>query len=241
MSQPIIGITLDHRLMGEYSKYPWYALRQNYCDAIFNAGGLPVVIPYGYDNVEDYLAKVDGLLMPGGDFDVDPHMYGKEISHDRVSVNPFRSSFDFKILHEAIKIGKPFLGICAGHQMLNVVMGGTLHQHVPDVTDNQISHEQKGPKHEPSHSILIKPHTRLHDIARSDHAMVNSSHHQAVDRLGKGLVASASAPDSVIEAIEISDHPFCMGIEWHPEYQTTELDRSIFTHFIRAASVGSYS
>lgn len=240
MTQPLIGITLDHRLHGEYSSYPWYALRQNYCDAVLKAGGIPLVIPYSSDHISAYLNRIDGLLMPGGMFDVDPCHYGQEIRHEKVAVNEVRDSFDILVLKEALRRRTPFLGICAGQQMLNVVLGGTLYQHIADDVLDALAHEQTIAPHLPSHPIMIKKGTRLYDISQSTFASVNSTHHQAVHVLGQDLTASAHAPDGVIEAIEITGHPFCLGVEWHPEYQHTTLDQNLFHHFIKAASLGTH-
>jgi putative glutamine amidotransferase len=240
MAQPVIGITLDHRPHGGYSDFPWYALRQNYCDAVMKAGGVPFIIPYSQDHVDFYLDRIQGLLMPGGVFDVDPKMYGQTSCHEKVSINPARCTFDVRILTEALRRQIPFLGICAGQQMLNVALGGTLHQHIPDAIPGALEHEQKIPKNLPSHPIIIQEKTRLFEMAGTTLASVNSTHHQAVNQLGKSLTACAHAPDGIVEAIEITDHPFCLGVEWHPEYQHTELDRTIFQHFIKAASCGTH-
>lgn len=237
--KPLIGIGLDYRLSGAYSSYPWYALRQNYCDAILAAGGVPILIPYALQHIECYLDRVAGVLIPGGVADVDPTFYKETIRHEKTLVDPVRGTFDHALLQGVLKRGLPFLGICAGMQMLNVALGGTLHQHLPDVFGHEINHNQTLPKHLPSHSIHIEPDTLLHSIAQTSVAMVNSTHHQGVKELGNGLIASAYSVDGVIEAIEKKEHRFCMGVEWHPEYQTTDLDQNIFKHFIKAC-YGTY-
>jgi putative glutamine amidotransferase len=240
MTRPFIGITLDHHPGGGYSNYPWYALRQNYCDAVSDAGGIPVLIPYYDQHRAPYLDHIQGLLVPGGAFDIDPLKYGQRKRHKQVTVNRQRCDFDLLIIQEALKRRLPFLGICAGMQALNVALGGTLHQHILQDIPGSLDHEQPPPHHLPSHAITIKENTRLFHMAQSASVQVNSTHHQGVDCLGHGLRVSAQAPDGVIEAIELEDHPFFLGVEWHPEYQYTELDRSLFHHFIKEAASGTH-
>lgn len=233
VKKPLIGITLDYSEDSRYAAYPWYALRENYFEAVERAGGVPLGLPYTYGCIDDFLDQIDGLIIPGG-LDMHPKLYAKS-AHPLAHINDKRSDFDYVMLKKALERKTPFLGICAGQQMLNVVLGGTLHQHIPDTIPHALEHDQKIPRHLCSHPITIEAHTRLHAIAGTILGSVNSTHHQAVDQLGKGLRVSAYAPDGVIEAIELEDHPFCMGVEWHPEYQQTALDRNLFVHFIQAA------
>jgi putative glutamine amidotransferase len=236
--KPIIGITLDSAKDSDktkYSLFPWYALRQNYCDSVIKAGGIPILLPYNHEAIDDMLGVIDGLIMPGGDEDINPKFYNQQILSDKVKVNDQRANFEFKLLKEALSRDIPFLGICGGMQMLNVVCGGDLIQHIPDYIESEINHEQPHPKDIPSHSINIKLDTLLARIANSYEWMVNSTHHQAVCSVGQGLIVSATASDNIIEAIESQNHRFVVGVEWHPEYLNTELDLNLFKNLILSA------
>lgn len=236
MPKPYIGVILDHEPPGHYADFPWYALRQNYFDAIERAGGIPVGIPYHRDLVTPYLDVLQGLLVPGGFFDIHPSYFGTQDVHKTVITKDHRTQFERTMTTLALERGLPFLGICAGEQLLNVVRGGTLLQHIPEDIPNALEHEQKAPHDHPTHAIFIEPGTLLYDLAGCDQAEVNSTHHQAVKDLGKGLRVSARAPDGVIEGIEDASHRFCLGVEWHPEYGATDLDQKIFKRFVQEAS-----
>lgn len=236
MKKPIIGITLDYETTETYSKYPWYALRENYITAIEKSGGIPLPLPHEVSLVDEYFSMIDGLVITGGNFDVDPKYYGEEISSERVVLKDKRTQFEFAICKKAIENNLPILGICGGEQLLNVVMGGSLIQHIPDEVDTNIDHEQKTPKHLPSHEVLVEKNTLLHAITKLEKFNVNSTHHQAVKNIGKGVIVSAKAPDGVIEAIEKSNHKFCLCVQWHPEYYEQEHDKKIFESFIQAAA-----
>jgi putative glutamine amidotransferase len=129
----------------------------------------------------------------------------------------------------------PILGICGGEQLLNVVLGGTLIQHIPDTIAQALEHEQKNPRDEPGHAVTIAPGTLLARITGSTRMNVNTAHHQAVARAAPGMVVNATADDGVIEGIELPGHPFCLGVQWHPEYYVDAADGRIFEAFIAAA------
>lgn len=235
MSQPVIGITLDSEESGEYSAFPYYVLRENYCRAIRQAGGIPLLLPHEAELAEAYIARIDGLVVTGGNFDVDPSYYGAGNRHATVVTKDRRTAFELALMEGALARRMPLLGICGGEQLLNVVLGGTLIQHIPDSIENALQHEQKNPKNEVSHTVSIPEGTLLHRIVGSSQMQVNSTHHQAVDKVAPVMRVNAVAPDGVIEGIEHSEHPFCIGLQWHPEYEITAEDSAIFTHFIRAA------
>ena len=132
MPRPLIGVTLDAEKPGGYSKFPWYALRQNYLDAIDAAGGLPVALPHEPDRVADYLERIDALVVTGGAFDVDPSYYGGGAKHATVVTKDRRTAFEFGVTRGALAANKPVLGICGGQQLLHVVLGGKLIQHIPE-------------------------------------------------------------------------------------------------------------
>ncbi|MGA2088148.1 MAG: gamma-glutamyl-gamma-aminobutyrate hydrolase family protein [Stellaceae bacterium] len=236
MAQPVIGLTLDHEPPGGYSKtHPWYALRENYCAAVVAAGGLPVLLPHEPARAKDYLALLDGIIVTGGAFDVDPKLFGAKTRHESVSTKDRRTEFELALCKDALKADKPVLGICGGEQLLNVALGGTLIQHIPDEVKGALEHEQPHPRTRPGHSVAIAKDTLLHRITGRLSLEVNSAHHQAVKDVAPGLVVDAVAPDGVIEGIEDAKRRFCLGVQWHPEYLLSEGDQRIFSAFIAAA------
>lgn len=232
---PIIGFTLDFEEGGGYSKYPWYALRDNYTHSIAKHGGAPIALPHEVGPVEAYLDMLDGLVITGGNFDVPPEMYGDTSQHAKTSTKPRRSQFEWAITKGAIERKIPILGICGGQQLLNVILGGTLIQHIPDTVPNALPHEQPNPRHEAGHEVAILANTKLYEIIGKPSASVNSAHHQAVAKVAEGVVINARAPDGVIEGIEYPAHPFCIGVQWHPEFEITRADNAVFDAFIAAA------
>jgi putative glutamine amidotransferase len=236
MSRPVIGITLDAEPPGGYSKLPWYALRENYCEAVARAGGLPLLLPHEPDLATDYLARIDALLITGGAFDVDPALFGASSKHPTVKTKGKRTAFEYAITRGAHESDKPILGICGGEQLLNVVLGGTLVQHIPDEIANALAHEQPNPRTEPGHNVRVVPNTLLHRVAGALELPVNSAHHQAVKDVGPGIVVNATAPDGVVEGIEDPRRRFCLGVEWHPEYSISPADDRIFDAFVKAAA-----
>ncbi len=236
MSKPIIGVTLDSEPAGGYSKFPWYAVRENYCDSIVDAGGMPVLLPHDPDQVEPYLGMINGLIVTGGAFDVDPALFGDSSRHEAVTtIKEKRTRFELAITGQAIDRGLPVLGICGGQQLLNVVLGGTLIQHISDEVDNALDHEQPNPRDEPGHIVKITPGTLLHQITGCEEMSVNSAHHQAVKKSGLGVVVDAVAPDGVVEGIELPAMRFCLGVQWHPEFTIDPGDSMIFAALIDAA------
>lgn len=231
---PVIGITLDYEAGGGYSKLPYYALRENYCSAVSALGAIPMPLPHELGMVGGYLEKLDGLIITGGAFDVSPDYYGEKTTSGTVTTKDRRTQFEFAITKGAIDEELPLLGICGGEQLLNVVLGGTLIQHIPDSVANALEHEQKNPRNEPGHEVSIVKGSLLHRIVGSDKMAVNTAHHQAVATLAPGMVASATTSDGIIEGIELSGHPFCLGVQWHPEYFVDPGDKKIFAAFVSA-------
>lgn len=233
--KPLIGITFDAPQPGGYSRYPWYALRENYCTSIINAGGIPFPLVHELDLIEPYLSMVDGLLITGGGHDIDPALYGEEELHPTVKLSSRRTRFEIDIVRKALGQNLPVLGICGGEQALNVALGGTLIQHIPDVIPQALEHMQPHCRHEPSHEVTIKEGTLLSRIVGQEALMVNSVHHQAVKDPAPGVIVNALAPDGVIEGIEAPAHKFCLGVQWHPEFTITSQEHTLFLAFIEAA------
>jgi putative glutamine amidotransferase len=237
--RPVIGVTLDSESPGGYAKQPWYALRENYCDVIARAGGLPVALPHEPGLAEHYLALIDGLVVTGGAFDVDPALYGGGERHGTVRLKERRTRFEWAITRGAVDRDLPVLGICGGQQLLNVVLGGTLIQHIPEALPDALPHEQPNPRDQPGHEVLVEPGTLLHRVTGALRLPVNSAHHQAAERVGPGVVVSATAPDGVIEAIELPRHRFCLGVQWHPEYGISPGDTALVAALVDAAAAAA--
>jgi putative glutamine amidotransferase len=237
--KPIILITLDAESPGGYSKMPWYALRQNYCDVIHEAGGVPLPVPHHVGIAEEYAVLGDGFVFTGGAFDIDPKLYGNDHCHDTVTTKQDRTDFEWRLLQLAYDQKKPMLGICGGMQLMNVVLGGTLIQHIPAEVPDCLAHEQPQPRTDPGHDIEVYKDTLLHrlvhEVMVEGKIPVNSAHHQAVKDLGAGFLCNSIASDGVIEGIEDPNHPFCLGVQWHPEYHISEADKNIFVGLIQAA------
>lgn len=231
---PLIGVTLDVEQPGGYSKYPWYALRTNYADAIAAAGGVPVALPHLRALAADLLARIDALVVTGGAFDVDPALYGDAARHDSVTLKEGRTAAELALLRGALDRDMPVLGICGGEQLLAVALGGTLIQHIPDAVPGALPHEQPNPRHEPGHAVAITPGSRLARIVGAGSMQVNSSHHQAVRDAGTEAVVNATAPDGVIEGVESTRHRFALGVQWHPEFLIDPGDARIFAALIAA-------
>jgi putative glutamine amidotransferase len=235
-TRPVIGVTLDSEEAGGWSKLPWYALRQNYCAAVVAAGGLPVALPHEPECAGDYLETLDGLVVTGGAFDVDPSLFGAETRHDTVKTKSRRTEFELAVLQGALRRDMPVLGICGGQQLLNVVLGGTLVQHIPDEVADALAHEQPNPRTEPGHAVSVVAGTLLHRVCGGlGELHVNSAHHQAAKDVGEGVIVNATAADGVIEGIEHPGYRFCLGVEWHPEFHISDGDSRIFDAFIEAA------
>jgi putative glutamine amidotransferase len=241
MTKPLIGITLDSEPPGGYSKFPWYAARENYCGAVARAGGVPLLLPHEPDLAGNYLATIDGLIVTGGNFDVDPALFGAADRHPTVRTKDRRTAFELAMTRGALERDMPLLGICGGQQLLHVALGGTLIQHIPDAIKNALAHEQPNPRNEPGHTVAVKAGTRLRQIVGTDTLPVNSAHHQAAKGEPAGVVINAVAPDGVIEGIEAAGRRFCIGVQWHPEFAISEGDVNLFAAFVAAAQKDSGS
>jgi putative glutamine amidotransferase len=234
-SRPIIGMTLDSEPPGGYSKYPWYALRANYAEAVAAAGGLPVALSHQAALAPDWLDRIDALIVTGGAFDVDPALYGAAHRHATVTLKEARTDAELALTRGALGRGMPVLGICGGEQLLAVALGGTLVQHIPDAIPAALEHEQPNPRDQPGHKVAITPDTQLARIVGAATMAVNSAHHQAVREPGPDAVVNATAPDGVIEGIESVRHRFALGVQWHPEFLIGPGDRAIFDALIAAS------
>tara|TARA_B100000029_G_C17526880_1_gene941967 strand:- start:276 stop:986 length:711 start_codon:yes stop_codon:yes gene_type:complete len=235
MKKPIIGITLDSEESGNYSKFPWYAIRKNYLDSIFKYGGIPFPLFHKCQSINDLVQNIDSLIITGGNFDIHPNFYNQTLRGSR-SIKNDRTKFEIKIFNYFLKQKKPILGICGGEQLINIACGGDLIQDIKINKKFKINHEQISPRNETSHSVFINKNTKLYEIINKNKIYVNSAHHQSVNKLGKNLITAAEADDEIIEAIEHTKHPWCIGVQWHPEFLITKYDKLLVAEFIRVSS-----
>ena len=234
----MIGITLDSEAgrEGGWSRFDWYGLRRSYFDAVAKAGGVPFALPHMPELVDAWLNRIDGLVITGGDFDVDPALYGLSRKHKTVHTKPDRTNFEWALVTEALARNMPVLGICGGLHLLHVILGGTLIQHIPDEVKDPLAHEQPNPRDEAGHFVHVEPGTLLHQICGVDKLAVNSAHHQAPRDIPGGLRVNAIAQDGVIEGIESTRHRFALGVLWHPEFLIDPADERIFASFVAEAA-----
>ena len=234
MKKPIIGITLDNEEPGKYSKFPWYAIRKNYLHSIEKFGGIPFPLFHTKSNIKDIISLIDAVIITGGNFDIHPSFYGKKNNHSR-SIKNIRTNFEIKICELSLQQNIPIFGICGGVQLLNVCCGGTLIQDIKKFNNILLEHEQTNPRNETSHSVKINKQSKLYKIINQEKIQVNSAHHQAVNHLGKNLIASGLAHDSIIESIESTEHDWCIGVQWHPEFLITKADKLLISNFIESS------
>ena len=233
--RPVIGIPVGRDL--PHSR-EYLRLRQTYPRAVAAAGGLPLLLPPPDD--PDVLrqtgALLDGVLFPGG-ADVEPARYGEE-AHPTVVVDEVLDGLELELAAWAVAEEVPTLGLCRGQQLLNVALGGSL---VQDLPSDGIPHPQSphhGPRSELVHRVEVSGDSRLAGIFGTDTLAVNSYHHQAVRRLGRGLRAVAWSSDGVVEGIESADHPWLLGVQFHPEdlVDFHEPSRRLFEAFVGACA-----
>lgn len=235
--KPIIGVTTDYSTKQTYSKFPWYALRENYVSFLTKLGAEVIILPCEIEAVNTYCNIIDGLLITGGDFDIDPMYYNESVRGEIRDIIDFRTSFELSMFNEYYKSQKPIFGICGGEQLINIALGGTLIQHIPDEIPDYILHNAPDAGYKTSHSVNLKKGSKLYELCAVDQIFVNSSHHQAIKKLGTGLDATAIATDGVIEAVEDISHFFCLGVQWHPEFSLTDHDIKITKSFIEACKI----
>ena len=218
--RPLIGITGRKDTSARLSYIAMCAIGETYIRAIQHVGGTPVVIPPTAmeEDWEALLAHLDGLLLSGGG-DIDPVLYGEESEPWMGQVDAERDFSELGLTRQWLAAERPLLAICRGHQVLNVALGGTLYQdigaHIPNALDHAYVATQ--PMERAVHSVTLDSGCHLAAILGGTTFDVNSSHHQALKAIGDRLVVTGHAPDGVIEAAEIPQHPFCISVQWHPE------------------------
>jgi putative glutamine amidotransferase len=236
LTRPLIGINADFVPAGKQTT-AYVRLNTGYFETVLAAGGLPVIIPpFGKEaEINDFLDRVDGVILSGG-LDMDPRRQGLP-SHPAVQPMPERREENDRILvRRLVDRQIPVLAIGLGMQQLNAACGGSLHLHIPEDQPRAMPHRDPSSSGPHRHAVLLEPNTRIDEIYGGGEIRVNSSHHQAVCKVGARLRVSALAPDGIIEAIEAVDpNWFCVGVQWHPESETASaLDMQLLECFIQA-------
>ncbi|MBT4867464.1 MAG: gamma-glutamyl-gamma-aminobutyrate hydrolase family protein [Planctomycetaceae bacterium] len=228
----VIGITTYG---GNDAAQPEFTLPRDYVDSVRRAGGIPLLISPGENRLADLVSKLDGLILAGGG-DLDPNLYGGTQHESIYMVDTERDQSEVELARAAIDSGMPILGICRGIQLINIVLGGTLHEHLPDVVGDSVTHRL--PPREPTeHDVAIKPETRLAEILGALEFRAASWHHQAIRDVAEGFVVAAHAADGTIEAIEMPDHDWLFAVQWHPELTAVDcpVQQRLFAELVRVA------
>jgi len=234
----IVGITSYGR---DGKAIPQFSLPCGYIDAIRAAGAIPVILPPGTDSPQRLLDAIDALVLAGGG-DIDPGHYGGEPHETIYSVSEERDAFEFGLLrHALVRAGMPILCICRGIQVLNVACGGTLHEHIPEEFGEKVPHRLP-PRESSRHHVRVKEGSRLANMLGATEVDACSWHHQAIDRIGDDLEAVAWAEDGVVEGVEHRRHPWCVGVQWHPEMQFEEApQRRLFAALVNGVRLSFLS
>lgn len=244
--KPVIGVPSDRRIL---EPHPFHVVGEKYVTAIRDAAdGLPFLIPAlgdAYDP-DEWLSRLDGLFLTGSHSNVEPQRYGGETSRPGTWHDPERDATTLPLIERALERGLPLLAVCRGFQELNVVLGGTLHQHVHEVPGYHCHKEDPDDPVEvqygPSHQVNLVPGGLLHELAGRDTVTVNSLHSQAVARLADGVTVEAVADDGLVEGFRVDGtDAFALAVQWHPEWKVTEdaFSTAIFRAFGDACRVGA--
>ena len=227
---PLIGIScyLERARFGLWDT-PSAVLPKSYVDSVVAAGGVPVLLPPVEGWEDAHLSQLDGLIIAGG-ADVDPDRYDADREPATGPARPDRDESEWALIDSAVKVGLPMLAVCRGMQLLNVVLGGTLHQHLPDRTGTADHLPQPGTFGRVP--VTVAPGSRLAGIV-GERVEGHCHHHQAVDRLGDDVTAVAWAADGTVEAIELDAAVFALGVQWHPEEDG--VDRRLFEALVGEA------
>jgi putative glutamine amidotransferase len=226
--RPSIGITTRGR-----NKEGRFELSATYVEAVRRAGGYPVLLPPGETDPEECFEFLDGIVMTGGP-DVDPALYGGKQHPQVYGVDAERDTSEIRLARAIVEHDKPALFICRGMQVLNVAMGGTLVEHIPDEFGDGVCH--RGDEQYAYHDVTIDPRSRLARIVGATTMSTPSWHHQAVRAPAKGFVVVAKDTTGVIEAMEHPEHASLMAVQWHPEHTAAKdaRQRALFDGLIRS-------
>jgi len=245
--RPIIGITTQtlHAIDGIPPALPEsWVMNQRYIMAATIVGGIPWMIPLLDDDEETLRAlydHLDGILIPGG-VDMDPVTFG-EAPHPKLgAIDPARDRVELRLTRWAIEDRKPMLGLCRGIQVINVALGGTLYQDIAAQLPEAIKHDYFPTagfeRDHLAHEVTLAGGSRLQSLLERPTILVNSMHHQGIKQLARALVPAATAPDGLIEAVEVASDHFMVGVQWHPEVfeMSDPHTRHLFREFVTAAS-----
>ena len=214
-------------------------INQDYVEAVLRAGGTPVLFPVTADReqITELLDQVDGLLMTGG-VDVDPAEYGEVKKTCCGDCSACRDAMEFPLCREALNRRMPILAICRGMQVLSCVLGGNLYQDIAEQFGTEMRHPRYDIPRDPVHKVEVLPDTLLASITGAGSLDVNSRHHQGINTPGKGLRINATAPDGLIEGVELPDYAFVLGIQWHPESLSDRYpgQQKLFDAFVKACT-----
>ncbi|MFC6239324.1 gamma-glutamyl-gamma-aminobutyrate hydrolase family protein [Longivirga aurantiaca] len=232
--RPRVGITAEERRVDlSVLVEDCVVVAQQYAHAVWDAGGMPVILPVlTPDDADEIVAELDGLLLTGGG-DVEPGIYGEQWHDATYGVVGERDAFEIALVRAVVRLQRPALGICRGLQLLNVAHGGTLDRHV---STDQIEHWQPG--FAPAHAVTIAEGSRLGEIYGAGERLVNSFHHQAAQTLGERLCVTAVSTDGTIEALEATNvDSWLVGVQWHPErpWRKTSADLPLFEALVAEA------
>lgn len=240
--RPVIGIPADRRIIGAHA---FHAVGEKYIAAVVEAAEcLPLLIPVLESplDIDEVLARVDGIFFTGSPSNVEPHRYGGPASAQGTLHDPHRDATTLSLVPRALAAGVPVLGVCRGFQEMNVALGGTLHQRVHEIEGLHDHREDKQQSLEvqygPAHDVMLEAGGLLRRLAGTDRIRVNSLHGQGVDRLGPDLAVEARAPDGLVEAFRVKSAPgFALAVQWHPEWQVMQdpFSKALFAEFGRAA------
>jgi len=241
MKKPIIGINSTRLIKHEtpYSHSVMDSISNDYVESIIKADGVPIILPILSDeeSIRQQIEILDGVLLTGG-VDINPLLYNEEPSPKLSFIYPDKDNFDILIVKIALKLNKPILAICRGHQILNVAFGGTLYQDLSDKEGCYIKHHQQSKDGAATHTLNIIEDSILHKIF-GDSIISNTFHHQAIKDLAPGFKVTAYSKDNIIEAIEKDGEDFVVGVQFHPEIMTAYNDKNmlkLFESFIVACS-----
>lgn len=239
MKKPVIGISGSVIIDGG-GNFPGYRrsyVNEDYVYSVIKNGGIPYIIPFNEDEevIRMQMEHVDGLILSGG-HDVTPRFYGQEPLIKLGGVYPERDTFDFRLLENAVKAGKPVLGICRGFQVINAYFKGTIFQDLSFKEGVKVKHDQVHTPSMTSHSIKINEGTLLHELFKKDTTYVNSFHHQILDKVAEGFTVGAMSTDGVVEAIENKEKNI-LAVQWHPEmlHRSTPEMNVLFSDLIEKA------
>jgi putative glutamine amidotransferase len=238
MSRPVIGITSTRVSMrtGIIASVGAY---ESYLQAVQLAGGLPLIIPLTLpdDALDELFSRMDGILFPGGG-DINPSLFNGAEHSEVYGIEDDRDRVELHLCRQAAETGKPFLGICRGIQVANVALGGTLYTHIAAQLPGALKHDWYPdiPRDTLAHEVRVQPGSLLEKITASTHLNTNSLHHQGLLTPAARLTPVAWAPDGLVEAVEMRDHPYFLGVQWHPEnLQAFPEMRALFSSFVTAA------